>query len=325
MDDVTNDGAPELQESSAEKAFDMFTTEPDATGDSTPVADPVVQDDAAATDPAAAVADPAEPQALTEEQLASDPRYQELSAFQDSMKPVMEQFGVPDAKELTAQLSDSQVLYDIMSGKGTPSALLDVMATNVGWNDQQKSAVAQDLIGWLNKNGYLKEGAAPRGGEKDAKFNDPLSKDVADLKKQLADRDAAVQQERVQAHQVEVFQKVEAKVAEFCNGKGLESKEDVAYYLSQIASLVNGNKAVIGRIEKGNFVDVQQLFAKVHNAEVARLTRHTAAQTKAQGNKAKNPRIPAGGAPPAPAAQAKRSLKNSDDRIAAATAAWNQS
>lgn len=322
-DDVTNDGAPEVQESSAEKAFEMFTgTEADATGDSSAGADPVVQDDAAQADPAV-VADAAEPQALTEEQLASDPRYQELAGFQDAMKPVMEQFGVPDAKELTAQLSDSQVLYDIMSGKGTPSALLDVMASNVGWNDQQKSAIAQDLIGWLNKNGYLKEGAAPKAGE--AKFNDPLTERFAKLEKTLADRDQSAQQERVQAHQAEVFQRVESKVAEFCKSKGLDSKEDVGYYLSQIASLVNGNKAVIGRIEKGNFVDVQQLFAKVHNAEVARLTRHTEAQTKAQGNKAKNPRIPAGGAPPAPAAQAKRSLKTSDQRIAAATDAWNQS
>lgn len=315
----------EVPDSSAEAALAMFNEAPAAEADPAAAADPNAQAaDPAQADPAAAADPAAEPQALTEEQLAADPRYQQLSEFQDSVKPIMDQFGVPDAKELTAQLSDSQVLYDIMQGKGMPSQLLDVMAQNEGWGAERKQAVAQDLAGWLTKNGYLKDdGVAPVKG--DPNFKDPLAKDVADLRKQLTDRDAAAQTAQVQAHQAEVFKTVETKITEFCKQKGLADAEDVGYYLNQIASQVNGNKAIIGRIEKGNFVDVQRLFAQVYNAEVKRAQKFSQAQTKANDRKAGNPRIPAGGAPPAPAAQAKRNLSNRDDRIAAATEQFRES
>lgn len=316
----------EVPDSSAEAALAMFRSEPDATGDSTaaqPEAAAATQDQAQDVDPAAQTEPAAEPQALTEEQLAADPRYQQLSEFQDSVKPIMEQFGVTDAKELTAQLSDSQVLYDIMSGKGLPSQLLDVMAQNEGWGAERKQAVAQDLAGWLKKNGYLKDdGAVPVKG--DPNFKDPLADKLTRLERQLSDRDAAARQQQVSAHQAEVFKTVETKVTEFCKQKGLADAEDVGYYLNQIASQVNGNKAIIGRIKNGNFVDVQRLFAQVYNAEVKRASKFSQAQTKANDRKAANPRIPAGGAPPAPAAQAKRPLKTSDDRIAAATELWRQ-
>lgn len=318
---MADDVEVEQPESSAEAALAMFNepAEPDA---ATPEIDAAVGEGHA--EPDAAQSDqPTEPQALSDEQIAADPRYQALSEFQDSVQPVMEKFGVPDASELTAQLSDSQVLYDIMSGKGTPSQLLEVMAQASHWTTEQRKGIAQDLIGWLTKNNYLKGDAASKTG--DPKFTDPLSKDVADLKKTLADRDAAAEQQRVQTHQLEVFKTVESKIADLCKAQKLSDPADVNYYLNQVAALVGGNKAIIGRIEKGNFVDIQKLFSQVHNAEVQRLTRHTAAQTRTQANKAKNPRIPAGGAPPAPAAQAKRNLGDRDSRIAAATAQFNES
>lgn len=241
--------------------------------------------------------------ALTEEQLAADPRYQELSTFHDSVQPVLEQHGVPDAKELGLQLSDSRVLYDIMEGKGTPAQLLDVMAQNAAWSNEQKSAIAQDLIGWLTKGGYLKDGqgAAKTAADGKSVLADPLSEKVASLEKTINDGKAQQQTAERQAHQEKVFGQVTNKIGEFAKQKGITDPEDVGYYVSQIAAMVKGNAAIIGRIEKGNFVDIQKFFTEVHNADVRRLSRQSAALTRDQGNKNKNPRIPAGGAPPAPA------------------------
>jgi hypothetical protein len=50
------------------------------------------------------------------------------------------------------------VLYGIMEGKGTPSQLLETMAQAGNWSKEQQQGVANDLIGWLTKAGYLKDG-----------------------------------------------------------------------------------------------------------------------------------------------------------------------
>jgi hypothetical protein len=97
---------------------------------------------------------------IPDEQLQKDPRFQALDKFQKEHKPIFEKYGVPDAKELDLQLADSAVLYDIMEGKGTPSQLLETMAQAGNWSKEQQQGVANDLIGWLTKAGYLKDGQA---------------------------------------------------------------------------------------------------------------------------------------------------------------------
>lgn len=257
--------------------------------------------------------------ALTEEQLAADPRYQELSTFHDSIQPVLDEHGIPDSKELGLQLADSQVLYDIMQGKGSPAQLLDVMAQNASWSNEQKSAIAQNLIGWLTTNGYLKDGQGKpaAGADGQRKFDDPLADKVASLEKTIADGKTQQQTAERQAHQQTVFKNVTDKIGEFCKQKGVADPEDVGYYINQVAALVNGNPAVIGRVEKNNFVDIQRLFTQVHNAEVKRMSRFSAAQSRTQAGKAGNPKIPAGGAPPAPAGQPTRKLATNREEAAA--------
>jgi hypothetical protein len=83
---------------------------------------------------------------LTDEQLQADPRFQELSTLRDNVANLATEFGIPlddkgnpNLNEAKAQLSDASVLYEIMQGKGTPSALLDVMAQNAAGMTRRKN------------------------------------------------------------------------------------------------------------------------------------------------------------------------------------------
>ena len=269
-----------------------------------------------------------QPAQLTDEQLNADPRFQELSTFRDSVVNALSEFpGLVDDKgnvnvqEAGLQLKDGSVLYDIMQGKGTPSALLDLMAQNAGWTNEQKQAIAGDLVQWLTKNGYLKDGQAAAAAKKpgDPGFKDPVQERLDKLEKDRADEKTRAEQQKVQAHQDQVFRtKFLPEVERLCKQKGVP-QEDFADYVARVAAEVKGNKAILGRIEKGNFVDVQKFFNQIYNAEAKRLERWTKAQTAAAEKKNKNPKIPAGGAPPQPAGSAKPNVRDRDSRIAAAS------
>lgn len=313
LEDTPGATDPEPMDSEArgDAAMAIFDPPADTGADPNAVADPAAGDPNA--DPAADPnADPNAPAALTEEQLAADPRYQELSTFHDSIQPVLEQHGVPDAKELGAQLADSAILYDIMQGNGTPAQLLDTMAQNAAWTNEQKSAIAQDLIGWLTKGGYLKggEGAPPAAGVKpgERKFDDPLAQEVKSLRERLDKDDSKAQQSQETERKATIFKSVTDKIEQLAKQKGIADPEDMGHYIAQVSSLVGGNAAVIARVQKGNFVDIQKFFTQVHNAEVQRMSRFTAAQLREQNKKNNNPKIPAGGAPPAPAGQPTQKL-----------------
>jgi hypothetical protein len=266
-----------------------------------------------------------EPGKLSDEQLQADPRFQELSTLKDSLVDAFSEFpGLVDDKggvnvqEASLQLKDASILYDIMQGKGTPSALLEVMAKNGGWSDGQKQLIAQDLIGWLTANKYLKDGqAAAKSG--DAGLKDPVQARLDKIEQERQTERQTQEQQRVRAHQEDVYNnKFMPEVKRLCTQKGVPA-ENVGDYAARIAAQVKGNKAIIGRIEKGNFVDVNKMFTQAYNAEVQRLQRWTKAQTKAADAKNKNPRIPAGGATPAPGGSAKGvNVKDRDSRIAAA-------
>src|SRR5579862_598364 len=299
------------------------------------VADPNAADpNASAVDPNAADPNAADPNAadpnagkLTDEQLQADPRFQELSTLKDNIVNALSEFpglvddkGAVNLQEASLQLKDASILYDIMQGKSTPSALLDTMVKNGGWSDAQKQLVAQDLIQWLTNNKFLKDGqagAAPKQGRPG--FKDPIQERLDKIENERKTEREQQEAQRLQAHREQVFTtKFLPAVEKLCQQKGVP-KEDMQMYSDAIAGMVQGNKAIIARIEKGNIVDIQKFFTQVYNAEVNRLQRWTKAQTAAADKKNKNPKIPAGGAPPAPGGSAKVNTRNRVDRIAAAT------
>jgi hypothetical protein len=323
-EEMENENQPMDSDARTDAALAAFSgdeeTDPAAVD---PTPDPAA-DPAAAADPNAdpAAVDPNTGQ-ITDEQLQADPRYTELTDFRDNVVNALQEFpglvddkGMPNMNEAALQLRDASVLYDIMQGKGTPSALLEVMGQNANWTPEQKQAIAQDLIGWLTKGGFLKDGQAaqPQAGAKD-----PVTARLDKIENERKTEQQRQEQQRVQTHQKQVFDtKFLPKVKELAKQKGVP-EEDFADYATRVAGMINGNKAILARIEKGNFVDVQKFFTQVFNAEAARLQRWTKAQTAAAQKKTQNPRIPAGGAPPAPAGSAKPiNAKSREDRIAAA-------
>jgi hypothetical protein len=307
-------------------------------------ADPNADPGARAADPNAADpnADPnaADPNAgqLTDEQRNADPVFKELTEAKAAIDAVFDKHNLVAAaesngrtphEEADLQLADANILYQIMRGERTPSNLLDTMA-NVGkWQQGQRDAVASDLMAWLTKAGYLKDGQAaagadgkkPAGKAGDPGFRDPMEERLNKLES-ANEKAAREQQERTQQVEKNRVGKVFIDHVEKLCGDNAIAKEDMPFYASQVAALVNGNKAITDRVAKGNFVDIKKFFDTVHSRELQRLDRYNKAQLNRQANKAKNPKSPAGGAPGAPAAQAKRSFANRDERIAAATEAF---
>jgi hypothetical protein len=265
--------------------------------------------------------------AIPDEQLQADPRYKEVAQFCDEVQPILDQHGIPDAKELGLALADAGILYQIAGGQAPPSRLLDVMIQNSGWSKEQVSGVAADLIGWLTKQGFLKGDQAGQQRGTDGKFVDPLEEKVNGLAKTLEEQKANETRAAEQQRQTKIFDSFRGKIGELIEAKGLD-KDDLDYYGREIRALIDPKvfNAVVARIEKGNFVDVQKLFDQVHSREAARLKRYTDKQlsTATQRQNAA-PRVPAGGAPPAPkAGQQKRDLSNREERLAAAEAEWEK-
>lgn len=269
---------------------------------------------------------------VSEEALKADPRYQELDTFRSEVQPLMERYGIPDAKEMDAQLQDAQILYAIAQGTdvngqpATASRLMDTF-TQV-WPKETIDRVAGDLANWLSAKGYLQGGAAAgrkEGGEQ-AGFKDPLETRVETMEREREQARQAEQSRQATERVEKVRGEVKSAVAKFADTNKV-AKEDVDMYMREALSLIPDNQrsAAWARFEKGNLVDLQKALSQVHNREVARLKRQSQQQVTDATRRAQGaPRIPAGGAPPAPAGQQKRDLRSRDGRLAAAQAEWDK-
>lgn len=332
-DDGAGDNGPMDSQDRTEAALALFSGT--AVDDPAAAADPGAADPAANADPAA---DPnaADPNAnegqLTEEQRNADPVFKELNEFKTAIDTVFDKHGLVAAaesngrtahEEADLQLADANILYQIMRGERTPSNLLDTMVQVGNWQKPQVDAIAADMMAWLKKQGYVTDGAAGDGKKPAAKagdpgFKDPLEERIKNIEtaNEKATREA---QERTQKVERDRVGKVFIDHVEKLATDAKIPKEDFPFYASQVAALVNGNKAITDRVAKGNFVDIKKFFDTVHSRELQRLDRYNKAQLARQDNKAKNPKSPTGGAPGTPSGAAPRKLANRDDRIAAAT------
>lgn len=275
---------------------------------------------------------------LTDEQRQADPVLKELNEFKTAIDAVFEKHGLGAAaeqngrtphEEADLQLADANTLYQIMRGERTPSNLLDTMVTVGNWQKPQVDAVANDMMAWLTKQGYLKggQGAAQPGEKKsaakagDAGFKDPLEERLNKIETAQQQRDRQ-EQERVQKVERDRVDKIFVDhVNKLCTDAGIP-KEDQIFYAEQIAALVNGNPAITKRVGQNNFVDIKRFFDTVHNYELKRLDRYSKAQLEKQKNKDKNPKVTAGGGTAASACEAKRNFANRDERIAAGLQAF---
>jgi hypothetical protein len=269
---------------------------------------------------------------LTDEQRSADPVFKELSEYKTAINEVFDKHGLVAAAEANGrspheeadlQLADANILYQIMRGERAPSNLLDTMVSVGNWNQGQRDAVASDLMAWLTKAGYLKDGAAATGEKKPAAkagepgFKDPLEERLNKIESAQEKREREETERTQKAERDRVGKVFIDHVEKLCKDTGI-AKEDMPFYASQVAALVNGNKAITDRVAKGNFVDIKKFFDTVHGRELQRLDRYNKANLERQKNKNRNPKSPAGGSPAAPAGQAKRNPANREDRVAAA-------
>jgi hypothetical protein len=334
-----NDGGGDASQSTAERALEFWDSGDEAQGKNGTEGAAANGEQGGADGKAAAAADGAgddktgkenqqqKDGQIPDEQLQADPRFKELNQFREEVQPLMDKYGIPDPKEMDLQLADSKVLYDIMSGKGTPSQLLDVMAQNAGWSRDQQSAIAQDLMGWLTKHGYLKDGQGAQSRGADGKFKDPLEEKVSGIEKSIEDQRKAADQAKETERQTKIFNTFRDQVGKLIEAKGLD-KEDLDYYGREIRSLIKPEQfnAIVSRIEKGNFVDVNKLFDQIHTRETTRLKKWSDKQVSNATRREKTqPRTPAGGGPPSPKdGQQKRDLRSSEGRQAAALEEWDK-
>ena len=268
----------------------------------------------------------------------------EAATLHKALQPVLAKYGIGDAAEAEARLADAALLYEIAAGKSSPAHLLNELASNGKWSSTQVGEVAQGLITWLSQRGFLAESAPNQevAAVTESSVNDlPVVEKTAlvenpgvvpgSLEQRVAaierDRQASAERQAQAAKVVEerrVYDAFNSKIKDLCSANQIPA-EDAGIYAQHVSGLVAGNREVLDRIAKGNFVDVQKFFAQIHNREIQRLQRWTNQQTRAKQARQDNaPRSTAGGAPPAPAGKVRRDLKSFEGRTSAALAEYDR-
>ena len=127
--------------------------------------------------------------------------------------------------------------------------------------------------------------------------------------------------EQLQQHRLKVIDSFEKHVKTLGDKEGLDA-DDLAAYSDAISREIGKDPEALKRLEQGKMADVERLFTLHHNQMVARLERWSKSLTaKKVASAASAPKIPAGGAPPAPAEPVKLPpAKDAEERVKRATA-----
>lgn len=322
----------------AERALDYLNT---AEGEGTPAAPaagdgkPPVKDDGpdpaavaaaaeeagklAAAQPAAAQPAAQQPPATTidpQKWLESEPVKQVITAgLGDYAKDVT------SPQQLQAVLKDAAEFYAIADGKQSPDAMVQLLKQH--WPkalDALASSAAAAVGMKLAKPEDLKE-AGPK---------DPALERVEKMEREWKEAKEREDAQRVETHRRETFDKFTGEINKIVakNFEGVEALENGKgvlaglgdLYMNRISLMINGNQEILGRIEKGNYTDVEKFATQVHNEMLGYLQAWSKALVARKSARDKgNPRIPANGAPPAPTGSPRKfNPANPDERMAAA-------
>lgn len=271
----------------------------------------------------------------------NDARFQEIYKERNEQKTTIDAFQeifsdkegklgytIDSTETLKGVLADAYSLYNIANGKDHPGTLLDVMKGN--WTPEQFKGVLQGLADYCSKNGVKpdeKSGAA-----------EPWRKEVDDVKAQLSareksDKEAVEVKDRMDNVVNPLLKKVEELAAKAgFDPKNADDAKEIEDYILAISAAARSDKnfaKIEAQIRKGQFGEVERLFTEYHNKLVARAKRYGDLTLKQKQDKDKAiPKTPAGGAAPGAAgakAGAKRDLKTSEGRVAAAREEWAKS
>jgi hypothetical protein len=257
--------------------------------------------------------------------------------------------------DLRLERADAHALYDITSGKKDVSNLLGMLLNqrqqadgswrpdpNLKYPQEVADRVFTQAANFLGTSGFLDHWMKQNGlylVRADYKTPDGQTLPPADLSKPnpnaLESRVAQLQNDAkvaadkaaadaVAASKKQVFDNFAAKVTELGNKKGVDPAL-LQEYVGAIANMIQGNPAIIGRIQKGNWTDVTKFFTAHHNAQLTRAQKYAQSISTSKASIQKQvPKAPGGSNAPAPDAAKKRSFANPEERRAAIVEALNE-
>ena len=233
----------------------------------------------------------------------------------------MEAAQISDPQQLQGTVADAVALYDVLDGKQRASNLLELVRQN--YPPQLFQAMVKDIseyFGRLGVSGAAPPQAAGEKGEASGPLKDPALERIDKLENEFKTR-VEQEAERTQYQErMQTVQKFESRISELAQKAKLEG-EDIAAYVAGISAVIGKHKdreEMLKRIAEGKWSDVDRLFTEHHNRELARIKRWNDSILQQKTDRQNGaPKIPAGGAPPAPSEPQKRSVKTFEDRVAA--------
>ena len=225
----------------------------------------------------------------------------ELMSFQD----IMAEGQVQTVAQLKATVKDAMILYQVLDGKQPPRSLLEAVRST------QTPEVYKAMLGDLKSYIAEAEGGAP------AKLAEGQAAAAAPA---APAGPSTEEQQRINQARLKTVETFEAHVKKLGEKEGLTG-DDLPAYTDWISRQIGKDAKALKRLEAGKLNDVERLFTEFHNQMVARLERWSKGLTaKKREAGAKAPKIPAGGAPPAPAEPVKLPpAKGAEERIKRAT------
>jgi hypothetical protein len=214
--------------------------------------------------------------------------------------------------ELAARLSDAQHLYQIVDGTGTVDALFDRITHFQG--QEVADAVLTKVVEYAKKKGLVE-------ATDDDSLVDPVVEENIRLKKALADRAIAQNNQQVSDQQRQIYNSAVSELRKLSDNESFTDWQFQNVVLPAMIRGVNGNKAILNRIAAGKYVDIVRIFDTVKVELVGR--RVAANKKKVVGRKIRDRRVPrtvAGDNRQGNAAAPNYDLKTAEGRKAAAKA-----
>jgi hypothetical protein len=222
------------------------------------------------------------------------------------------------AEELAARLTDANAFYAIIDGRGTVDALFGRITQFQG--KEVHDAVLVKVLEYAKAQGMIE--SADDGGDNGG-FVDPVAQENARLKAELA-------RARGQANPIEANARnrdkaiVDTSVSELAKLSKKDKLDDWTFnnvVIPNVARMISGNKAILNRIARGNFVDLHKFYDEVSARLVGRRVAKNNQRVAGRKNRDRNvPRVVAGERTTA-AAEPKADLSTRDGRMKAAKAA----
>jgi hypothetical protein len=219
--------------------------------------------------------------------------------------------------EVGLRLADAHHLYDIVAGK--ENAVEGLFTRIIKFQGQAVHDNAlTSVLKYAQKLGILDGPEEPKPGD----LKDHVAIENARLRKEAETRNATETMNAERTRRATIFNSAAGKLKEIASEREISEEDINDFLLPRMAKAVGGNKAIINRIARGNFVDIAKIADEAINRLVGR--RVETNNKRVDGRKVRDKKVPkrvAGGENERTvAASAKHDLTTSEGRRAAAKA-----